>query len=77
MQAFSRLAARATFHLLKSIYYLLAPLVKRDRGWEGRDGGGGAKREAERERAMDVSNSSPLLSREWKSCWHRHEYFSR
>lgn len=43
MQAFSRLAARATFHLLKSIYYLLAPLVKRDRGWEGRGWGWGSK----------------------------------
>lgn len=45
--ALFRLAAIATFHRLKSFYYLLASLVKRDRGWEG---DGGAKREAERER---------------------------
>lgn len=41
-----------TFHHLKSIYYLLALLVKRDRGREGRgqEEGVGAKRERERGR---------------------------
>lgn len=71
-----RIGKRLALCLSISNYYLLTLLVEKqgEGGKEGRKGElGGAKREG----AMDVSNSSPLLSGEWKSCWHQHEYFSR
>lgn len=70
-----RIGERLSLRLLIS-NYLLTLLVKRERGGKEGEKEGGSK-ERVRERAMDVSNSSPLLSREWKSCWHQHEYFSR
>lgn len=56
------------------INYPLTLLVKREtERVERRDGVKGKKTW----RSRDVSNRSLLLSREWKSCWHQHEYFSR